>query len=215
MLTFPAVATKSSISPQHTFRVANRPRSSLPPGVLRSSVLLPVDRVTCTIDAESPSALWERRTTPEFAAGIFALLRDTFLHRSTAFGALWVSRRAILPETHSCNSTGARPLLAVPIIAVPLSDLNCCKPVQNLRLLSLGNSANPRILLPGRPICVGQLCWQTMTTSDKYPRITVRVSSTDIARISILSAIKRRPRSEVVRESINFYFNAMTRQNKT
>jgi len=52
--------------------------------------------------------------------------------------------------------------------------------------------------------------WENLSDMKTYPRLTIRLSSSELNRVRVLARVRNRSQGQVVREALNLYFRAMT-----
>ena len=52
--------------------------------------------------------------------------------------------------------------------------------------------------------------WENLSDMKTYPRLTIRLSSSELNRVRVLARVRNRSQGQVVREGLNLYFRAMT-----
>jgi predicted transcriptional regulator len=52
--------------------------------------------------------------------------------------------------------------------------------------------------------------WENLSDMKTYPRLTIRLSSSELNRVRVLARVRNRSEGQVVREALNLYFRAMT-----
>ena len=52
--------------------------------------------------------------------------------------------------------------------------------------------------------------WENLSDMKTYPRLTIRLSGSELNRDRVLARVRNRSQGQVVREALNLYFRAMT-----
>jgi len=52
--------------------------------------------------------------------------------------------------------------------------------------------------------------WENLSDMKTYPRLTIRLSGSELNRVRVLARVRNRSQGQVVREALNLYFRAMT-----
>ena len=52
--------------------------------------------------------------------------------------------------------------------------------------------------------------WENLSDMKTYPRLTIRLSSSELNQVCVLARVRNRSQGQVVREALNLYFRAMT-----